>query len=188
RNIISGKKSYLRNNEKMYILEPYGVAVYRGWRTGQDAVHRFYFTEAGDSYAGAWGDKSAMGVIAVAAFAERPRQVHRPAAQPRRYAQEVVPAAPAAPSPRRYKSQAAESVDSADSAAGTGYGEGEYSSSIQVEFQPEPYPLETHFYKYEWHDALCRKRIISCSPPYPQQPPQNRFWPDDGYAPPPPRY
>ncbi|WPD24327.1 MAG: hypothetical protein SD837_07135 [Candidatus Electrothrix scaldis] len=185
RNIISGKKSYLRNTERMYILEPYGSAVYRGWRTGKNAIHRFYFTEASDSYAGAWGDESAMGVIAVAAFAEKPRPVQRRPIKPRFSTQE---AAPVAPRGRKYKTQAADVLDSAESAAGTGYGEGEYSSSIQVAFRPEPYAEEKHFYKYEWRKTLCRKRVISCAPTYPRQQPRNRFWPDDGYAPPPPRY
>jgi hypothetical protein len=40
-------------------------------------VNRFYFTDAGDSYAGAWGDHSAMGVIAVAAFRESPLAIRR---------------------------------------------------------------------------------------------------------------
>jgi len=169
RNIISGEKSYLRNTERMYVLDPYGVGVYRGWRTGRDRVNRFYFTDPGDSYAGAWGDQSAMGVIAVAVFAEKPRLVRRRSVQPRLYS---------APS------RARESV-AADSAAGTGYGEGEHSSSVQVEFRPEAYALEKHFYKYEWRETLCRKQIISCVPAYPRQP-RNRFWPDDGFAPPPP--
>ncbi|MCI5141185.1 MAG: hypothetical protein D3909_05555, partial [Candidatus Electrothrix sp. ATG1] len=175
RNIISGEKSYLRNTERMYILAPYSVAVYRGWRTGRNEIRRFYFTEASDSYAGAWGDQSAMGVIAVAAFAEKRQQVRRPSSQPRLYS------APASAARR-------ESVAS-DTAAGTGYGEGEYSSSVRVEFRPESYALEKHFYKYEWRETLCRKRIISCPPPLPPPPPSNRFWPEDGgYAPPPPRY
>ena len=171
RNIISGEKSYLRNTERMYVLEPYGIAVYRGWRTGRDEIHRFYFTEPGDSYAESWGDQSAMGVIAVAAFAEKRQQIRQPLARPRLHS---------APSARESRA--------ADSAAGTGYGEGEHSSSVRVEFRPEPYVLEKHFYKYEWRETLCRKRIISCSPTYPRQPPRNRFWSDDGYAPPPPRY
>ena len=70
RNIISGQKSWLRNNERMYILGPYETGQYRGWRTGGDRVNRFYFTEAPDSYAAAFGDESAMGVIAVAVYPE----------------------------------------------------------------------------------------------------------------------
>ncbi|MCI5130461.1 MAG: hypothetical protein D3904_02805 [Candidatus Electrothrix sp. EH2] len=171
RNIISGKKSYLRNTEKMYVLAPDGVAVYRGWRTGRDEIHRFYFTDPGDSYAEAWGDQSAMGVIAVAAFAEKRQQIVQPVARP-----------------RLYSAPAARESGTANSRAGTGYGEGEYSSSVRVDFHPKPYPLEKHFYKYEWRETLCRKRIISCPPSPSPRPPHNRFWPDDdGYAPPPPR-
>ena len=170
RNIISGKQSYLRNTERMYILAPYGVAVYRGWRTGSDEIHRFYFTESDDSYAEAWGDQSAVGVIAVAAFAEKRQRIRQPSTRPRLYS---------APSARESRS--------ADSAAGTGYGEGEHSSSVRVEFRPESRVLEQHFYKYEWRETLCRKRIISCPPPTIPRSPSNRFWSDDGYAPPPPR-
>ena len=78
RNIISGKKSYLRNTERMYVLDPYAEATYSGWRTGRNEVHRFYFTNAGDSYAEAWGDQSAMGVIAVAVYPEQQHQIRRP--------------------------------------------------------------------------------------------------------------
>jgi hypothetical protein len=66
RNIISGQKSWLRNTERMYILDPYATNEYSGWRAGQDRVNRFYFTAVPDSYAAAFGDQSAMGVIALA--------------------------------------------------------------------------------------------------------------------------
>ena len=79
RNIISGKKSYLRNTERMYILKPGDVGTYRGWRTGHDEIRRFYFTNEGGSYAGAWGDYSAMGVIAVVAYAEEQKMSVRAA-------------------------------------------------------------------------------------------------------------
>ena len=73
RNIISGQKSYLQNSERMYILNPHSSEEYEGWRSGQNQTNRFYFTEAKDSYAAAWGDESAMGVIALAVYPERPR-------------------------------------------------------------------------------------------------------------------
>ena len=60
----------LRADERMYVLPPHESATYEGWRTERDTVNRFYFTEPGDSYAAAFGDRSAMGVIAVAAFRE----------------------------------------------------------------------------------------------------------------------
>ena len=46
RNIISGAKSWLKNSERMYILEPYGSGQFSGWRTSQDRVNRFFFTDA----------------------------------------------------------------------------------------------------------------------------------------------
>jgi len=70
RNIISGKKSWLRNDERLYVLEPYGQGEFKGWRTSLDSINRFFFTDVADSYAAAFGDDSAMGVIAVAVYPE----------------------------------------------------------------------------------------------------------------------
>jgi hypothetical protein len=158
RNIISGKKSYLRNTERMYILKPGGVGTYRGWRTGRDEIRRFYFTNEGGSYAGAWGDYSAMGVIAVVAYAEKePIVVSRESLVVR----ESVRMAPMME-------------------PGTGVGEREDSSSIRVDFTAKPYPLEKHLFKYEWRESLCEKKIISCNRlwdnDYVQPPPGERRW------------
>ena len=51
RNIITGKQSWLKSDERMYILEPYAQGEFKGWRTGADRINRFYFTSAADSYA-----------------------------------------------------------------------------------------------------------------------------------------
>ena len=40
RNIISGTKSWLKNSERMYIIEPYGSGEFAGWRTTQDRINR----------------------------------------------------------------------------------------------------------------------------------------------------
>lgn len=77
RNIISGEKSNLRADERMYLLDPGETQAYEGWRTGQDRVNRFFFTEAGDSYAETFGDTSALGVIAVAVYHEKLRRPRR---------------------------------------------------------------------------------------------------------------
>jgi hypothetical protein len=162
RNIISGQRSSLDRSEQMYVLDPHDARTYEGWRTGRDRINRFYFTSEGDSYAGAWDDYSAMGVIAVAVFPER---IHHPDYLP------------------RYSSPESDSREyRAEAAPGTGYGEEEYSSSHEVYFRPERYPSERHFLKYEWRETLCRKNIIACGPWR-----DNRFWSDenDGYAPPP---
>lgn len=201
RNIISGGKSWLKNNERMYILEPYGSGQFAGWRSSQTRINRFYFTDVPDSYAAAFGDESAMGVIAVAAYPEVQRYEPPPA-----------PLTQAVPSAPRSKGSAGKGAGSADSgrnalegamqsrsaegvqkkgarqstdmeSAGTGYGHEEYSPSSMVAFSPEKRAIETIFLKYEWRETLCRLGVIRRSEP-PRTP--NRLWDNSGYAPPPP--
>ena len=72
RNIISGNKSDLKNNERMYIISPYTTNTFEGWRTGMDRTNRFYFTGQSDSYAEkVFSDGSAMGTIAMAVYREK---------------------------------------------------------------------------------------------------------------------
>lgn len=197
RNIISGMKSWLKNNERMYIIEPYGSGEFAGWRTAQDRINRFYFTDVPDSYAAAFGDESAMGVITVAIFPEVQRcEAPMPLSR----------MAPSAPWGREGK--AAGSADKADSApaageqsakrmkekdvrqeqalesAGTGYGRGEYSPSRIVAFEPEKRAVETIYLKYEWRSTLCKLGVVECAKS--PRPLPNRLWDYGGYAPPPP--
>ncbi|MEL7450787.1 MAG: hypothetical protein AAFN78_16360 [Pseudomonadota bacterium] len=201
RNIISGKKSRLRSSERMYVLGPYESATYRGWRTGRDRVNQFYFTEASDSYAATFNDRSAMGVIAVAAFGHKHRrgQFHneRDYGDDRyrdyRYPGNGYPgkgyeengrsksgdysAQRSAPS-----SEAHKSGPMADAAPGTGYGETRYSPSRRVQFTPHREPFASVFLKYEWRSMLCRKGVVDCH----NRRQANRLWPrhyDNGYAP-----
>lgn len=174
RNIISGQKSYLSNSERMYILNPRSSEEYEGWRSSQNQVNRFYFTESADSYAAARGDTSAMGVIAVAVYAEiPPPEIYAPMTD---MAHDRAAAAELKSAPKQ-------------AATGTGYGETRYSPSITVNFQPQPETLEKVFLKYEWREILCKKGIrAACDDGYTPKPDENRFWPDNGgYTPPPPR-
>lgn len=182
RNIVSGQKSWLKNSERMYILDPYASYEYAGWRTGQDRINRFYFTEVPDSYAAAFNDQSAMGVIAIAVYPEVQR--FEPPAQLRSQASEAAPAAPLAGLERKKSAAPAAKAEMSDRAAGTGYGRSEYSPSHTVEFDPEPRSVENIYIKYEWRSTLCRLGIVSCSRPQPY--PHNRLWDNGGYAPPPP--
>lgn len=173
RNIISGKKSWLRSDERMYILDPYGEGEFTGWRTGTDRVNRFYFTTAADSYAAAFNDESAMGVIAVAVYPEV-EQISPPLGM-----SGGRPRYPAKATSARYKA-----LDSArEESAGTGYGREEYSPVRIVSFEPESAAREKIFIRYEWHATLCRKGIISCGG---GDEAPNRLWDDGGFAPPPP--
>lgn len=176
RNILTGKKSWLGKNEKMYVLDPHETGNYKGWRTSKNQVNRFYFTSAGDSYADAWNDRSAMGVIAVAVFNEKPKREYY----------------------NKYKQSAPNSMNKskrgylADESTGTGFGEEHYSPTRRVNFKAMNRPTVKHFFKYEWRKTLCKKGVIDCNHrrKYNED---NRFWPDDEsydneFAPYPPGY
>jgi hypothetical protein len=190
RNIISGKKSWLGNDERMYILEPYAVGDYAGWRSSDERINRFYFTDVADSYAAAFGDESAMGVIAVAAYPEavryaEPQPLSRFMQNDAASADSGAPAAPAPAGATRHKAAKAAPMKKLES-AGTGYGREEYAPVITVAFEPEALPREKVFIKYEWRETLCRLGVIGCRQP---RPPKNRLWDEEngGYAPPPRR-
>jgi hypothetical protein len=177
RNIISGQKSWLKNNERMYILDPYATSEYSGWRTAQDKINRFYFTDVPDSYAAAFGDESAMGVIAVVAYPEIQRcetPIGHPYLASEKRGHDEAKDKAASPS---VQSRVLEST-------GTGYGREEYSPSYRVSFDPEIRAAESILIKYEWRKTLCDLKIINCCRLNRYSP--NRIWDNDGYAPPPP--
>ncbi len=168
RNIISGKKSYLKNNEAMYILNPREQGTYSGWRTDGSTVHRFYFTNESDAYSvRTFSDSSAMGVIAVTVFREKKPRI---------------------PWFRKERSEGKAPSRSAPEAmfedrAGTGFGDEMHSPTVQVDFKPERSPFKKILVKYEWRDRLCQMGIIQCGD-Y-----GNRLWDEHpGYAPFPPDY
>lgn len=185
RNIISGKKSYLSNNERMYILNPHDSADYDGWRSSTSQTNRFYFTHVADSYAAAWGDTSAMGVIAMAVYPERPH--------PDVYYNKDEMARRGAASE---STRVAPSADAAAPAPGTGYGEHSYSPAVSVAFEPMSEQMEKVVLKYEWRETLCRKAILPECNRNEDDRHENRLWQPDnkqdeqhensGFAAPPP--
>jgi len=129
-NIISGQRSYGSSNESMYVLNPGQTGDFSGWRSGMSHVQRFYFTSAGDSYAGRLGQSDQLGLIRIVAWRERRPVVYLPYDSLR-------------------KSEA-ESKSLAESAPGTGYGESSWSPVSETDFNPESYPGQTVEIKYEW--------------------------------------
>ena len=183
RNVISGARSELARGEPMYILEPDERQSYEGWRTSETEVHEFYFTDWKDSYAEAFGDRSARGVIAVAVFRERvPAQTLREFSsggrneQPRAAQRGAPESAPTAKSEEKAR----------DDSAGTGFGEEIYSPVRRVVFESERSPAVKYIFKYEWRETLCGMGVIQCVPRE-----KNRFWDEGerlGFAPFPPRH
>jgi hypothetical protein len=175
RNIISGKRSNLKNTEAMYIVDSYGSGEYDGWRTAGDRVHKFYFTDMADSYAlRTFGDSSAIGVIAVAVYQEK----EQPRLQYERERRADRPAVPPAERSAQGKSGMAR-----DESPGTGFGREQYSPTIEVAFAPQSTPLQKTLFKYEWREVLCKRGILNC-----RREARNRLWDEDVYAPFPPGY
>jgi hypothetical protein len=172
RNIINGKKSDLARGEPMYVLGGWDTQSYAGWRANLDAINEFYFTDWSGSYAEAFGDRSARGVIAVAVYREvpPPPAVHHPYEESER-ASRSAPGAASAPSADR----------AAEKSAGTGYGDRRIDRAVEVEFVAQSTADSRHFIKYEWRETLCRKKVLECGE-------KNRFWDEStlGFAPPPP--
>jgi len=170
----------------MYILGAYETQSYAGWRTSSRDIHRFYFTEFEDSYAHAFEDDSAIGVIAVAVYEEK-----QPFFSKRKEKKSI--SKPSAQAPNRSydasRSGAANDSVLAEQEAGTGFGEHKTSHVRRVQFNAKRYALSKNFYKYEWRETLCLKNIINCGYRHKKK---NRFWPSDdyelGYAPHPPRH
>lgn len=177
RNIITGSRSDLGNNEMMYLVNAYEHAQYDGWRTSDSEVHQFYFTGPADSYGvRTFADASAMGVIAVAVYREKNRPKPR-------FDMSRNEAAPAAPSVDRAAPKKDKSLASESESAGTGFGDSRYSPVVRVEFEPEHFPIQKTLVKYEWRDTLCKKGILNCVKER-----KNRLWDNDEYAPCPPGY
>lgn len=177
RNIVSGEKSELARGESMYILDPWESSTYEGWRTSEEQVNEFYFTHWKDSYAEAFGDRSARGVIAVAVYRERGWEEQLRSLK--RDAPAAAERGAASPAPSHAQDEVAKSQP------GTGFGDEIYSPVRVVDFDSERKAAAKYFIKYEWRATLCRKGVIDCEPVE-----RNRFWNEDqdrlGFAPYPP--
>ena len=126
RNIINGGKSDLARSEPMYVLAPYESQDYAGWRANLEAINEFYFTDWSDSYAEAFGDRSARGVIAVAVYGE---VAPPPCTNPIPTMNARAPAAASASAPALRRNRARR-----DESPGTGYGDRRVDHAVQVEF------------------------------------------------------
>ena len=63
-------------NKRGYLIDPYTSFVIEGWRTGDDTVAAFRFSDMDDSYAGRTGRPRNIGVIGVALFQEEGQVPH----------------------------------------------------------------------------------------------------------------
>ena len=155
-NIISGKKSYNRHDESMYILYSGQTCDFSGWRSSMSSEQRFYFTDSYDSYASRMGDVSNLGKIKIAIFREK--RHYKPFISLRKNKK-----------PGSVMDEASSFKRSAR--PGTGYGEGTYSPAQKTEFDSERNPSQLINYEYVWehhahyHQPKYRKNEFAVPPP-----------------------
>lgn len=76
RDVISGKPGDYRK-QRGYVLAPFGSLVIEGYRQSLDQIAAFRFSSLSDSYSARLGTPGNVGVIGVAAFAEKVREPRR---------------------------------------------------------------------------------------------------------------
>ena len=165
-NAVSGETA--ATGQTGYVLGPYQTTEITGWRKSLTEAAAFYFTALPDSYAARTDRPDNVGVIGVAVFREREREVYRrpwprgdwnadasPGEGPGRSRDAESPAAAA----RAPESQAAGTAR--DERLGTGHGEREYAPTTQTSFErASERPNELVRIRYDSHDRLVALGVI----------------------------
>jgi hypothetical protein len=169
---------------RMYVLDAWGSASIKGWRTSLHDVRRFTFVDERASYAARSGKaNSRMGWIEVAVYRERPRAyVHRTdpyegsgapygGAGARDEARERSAEADRADRPSaRAEGKVLQAPPSTTTPApqggypGTGWGAREDDPAMLVDFQPQATPAEKVTLRYEYASALRALGILPAAP------------------------
>jgi hypothetical protein len=191
-NILSGETAGF--GQRGYVLGPYESYDVSGWRKSDTEIAAFTFAPLRRSYAARTGRPQDVGVIGVAAFAERARPPLVSAPQPRpqvrgrvasESAEDIVvtgrraPAAPAA---------AAGEAAPRSERLGTGHGAREWAAVRSVRFErATSYPQSVQRLEYDSHDNLVAAGVIPRRRPAPPRPRAFPSSPErNGYVPDPP--
>jgi hypothetical protein len=194
-NAISGTRD--RGRGRMYVLDPWGQATVRGWRTSLEEVRRFTFVDEEISYAARTGQSnSRMGWIEVSAYRERRRwrPLPVPEAPPfirnRDGARKPSPRDDASSAPSEPTAEAearsmqkGEGASGARSYPGTGWGSRTHDPAVLVHFEPEPSLSQKIVLRYEYRDALVALGILPR--PHARDRLAERDRGEEGFAPPP---
>jgi len=165
-NAVTGETAAV--GQAGYVLAPYQSTEITGWRKSLTEAAAFYFTPLPDSYAARTDRPDNVGVIGVAVFRERPREIERErelssratdraepgAAQNADRARAAESAAPAAP-----VAKAAGGLR--DERLGTGHGEREYAPTTQTTFErASERPAEVVRVHYDSFEKLLASGIV----------------------------
>ena len=166
---------------RMYVLDAWGSASIKGWRTSLHDVRRFTFVDERASYAARSGKANArMGWIEVAVFRERPRpfvyrtdpydgrvggygesEARDEARNRSAEADRADRPSAKAEGPRR---QAPPATMPQGGYPGTGWGAREDDPAMLVDFQPQAAPAEKVTLRYEYASALRALGILPAAP------------------------
>jgi hypothetical protein len=199
-NVISGERAEASSpRNRMYILDPWGEASVRGWRTSLNEVRRFNFVDEQTSYASRSGKANRkMGWIEVGVFRESGvwasrRQPITPYAGDREMREHApsedanaadAPATPAPPAAMPEAHAEARRETQPRSYPGTGWGRSTYDPVQIVDFDPVPTPVQLVTIRYEYASAL---RALGVLPHHhwTRDRLRERENAEDGFAPPP---
>jgi hypothetical protein len=173
---------------RMYVLDPWGDVLVRGWRTSLDDVRRFTFVDERASYATRSGRANGrMGWIEAWVYREqhpvarvsppRPEPWDRPGADER---------SPDAPETKSEGAPGASrrSAENGDAFPGTGWGGAAWDPASVVRFAAEAQPSDRVVLRYEYAPAL---RALGLFPPPPDRDRLRERERGDGFARPPAR-
>jgi hypothetical protein len=183
-NAVTGETAGL--GQVGYVLAPYQSTEITGWRKSLTEAAAFYFTALPDSYAARTDRPDNVGVIGVAVFRERVREIDRERELSLSRRSDASPAPAAGQSTDR----AAESTTAAAPAAkaagalrderlGTGHGEREYAPTTHTSFErASERPAEIVRLRYDSVERLQASGVIRPrrAPPSPE--PFPSFVPD----------
>lgn len=172
-NVVSGDRSNLHPNEPMYVLEPWGRAEIKGWRTSLRSVRNFVFVDEQRSYASRTGQANGdMGWVRVLAFREQGRiawndpkvklDADRRAAEPRSQGEAEAPNTAG-------RKQSADSFHGGESFPGTGWGDPKYDPVRRTQFTPERRAAVHLALRYEYASGLQALGFLPAYNP-------NRLW------------
>jgi hypothetical protein len=167
-NAISGAPDEGRG--RMYVLDPWGRATVRGWRTSLQEVRRFTFVDEEASYAARTNQASSrMGWVEVSVYRERGRWMRgrladRGAAGERSRRNEAAPA-PAEPAADAAESESRPQAKSQEGARarsypGTGWGSRSHDPVVLVHFEPAHSASQRTTLRYEYRDALVALGVL----------------------------
>ena len=173
-NAVSGETA--ATGQTGYVLAPYQATEITGWRKSLTEAAAFYFTALPDSYAARTDRPDNVGVIGVAVFTEKPREVVRRPTQPpvlrgdvdqesrpgrsMRESESSMRAAPSAAAAPESKS-AGMARDERLDRLGTGHGEREYAPTTNTIFdRASDRPNEVVRIRYDSHDNLVALGVI----------------------------